>query len=1254
MAHFRLILTPLFALLQLVYCFHVEFRSNDEETYRKYYNYTEFTHRIQRLAEKYPDICRLTSVGRSSGGRELWVMRVTAHTNLLRKVLEKPRVRYMGNIYRDDLLSRQVLIYFTDHLLSQYGSENRVTELVDTTDIYIIPSLNPDHFEEVGEGDCNGSKDPDAAEAAPEMLAVIQWFVLGGNLFGGSVEVGYSSESSSSQVTPGADRRTDEDHDDALFRYLVQTFTENRSNVDPCLDEQKEKFKSGATDVQGSTQDFSYFRGNCLEVPLQLGCCKFPPASELYPQWRNNRDALLAYMEKVHIGVRGHVLNSSGMGIPGSNISVAGTDHIITAWTYGDYYRLLLPGMYNITASSLGYLPCTINNVTVIEGEATVLNFILKKPSEEVLMPGLPATTVPVVAYQSTEPIPEPAVQKNHFSHHGYSDLESYLQWISSVYSSRTQLYSIGQSVLGRELYVMKISTNVGIDEAGKPEIAFVGNFHGDDAVGQEILLRLVNYLCSNYGGDPLITQLVNSTRVHILPSVNPDDSGISGEETINEHGDFGAGLNDGHKQIVDLSRNFPDQVQTEVFVRPETKAVMNWMKAHSFVLSASVLGGVIGVKFPASVDSIDEAVFESVTRDYLEFSSLQMSQTCQNVDRSEINHAAAGGMDLESWAYDNTDALGIRIGVSCDLRSPAENVTTAWIKNQRSLLRLIQQVHFSVRGSVIDSSSSEAIANATIEVKGSRHRVHTSSLGEYWRPLSPGIYRLHVFASGYLPLLATVTVTQPERVDFRLTRDQQPQSENQIEEEEEEFQRLVENLSVDGGLEQLVQTYLPARTLHYRKHTERSEFLHGLHLNFPSITRLYSLGNSWESRPIWALEISGSPESTRLTVPGIRYVAGVHGNAAAGPELLLEFASVLCLNYGRNPAITKLIDRSRIVMVPCVNPDGRELAQEDSCFSTSGLTNARSVDLDSDFIYGNTSAQPETRAMMNLMAGGGFSLSLSLDGGSLLTAYPYDRPTESAHNEETLRYLASVYASNHPVMRLGYPGCRDGLESVPGGILRGAELRGHMGSMKDFSVDVGSCPEITVYTGCCLYPPAQQLLPLWAEHRTALLAMLLEIHKGLSGVVKDNEGRPVSDAAIMLNGSEFARTDVHGFFHTLLAPGTQQLQVQASGFDQQLLQVNVSSSQKAGPVLIQFSEKSRHGGQGLVLAAANNVPFAYVCIRTEKQSYTFNTSFLFADLFFCGCGRCKKKSGAGLLLQGENLVVQEVPAVLASSKCKT
>ena len=48
----------------------------------------------------------------------------------------------------------------------------------------------------------------------------------------------------------------------------------------------------------------------------------------------------------------------------------------------------------------------------------------------------------------------------------------------------------------------------------------------------------------------------------------------------------------------------------------------------------------------------------------------------------------------------------------------------------------------------------------------------------------------------------------------------------------------------------------------------------------------------------------------------------------------------------------------------------------------------------------------------------------------------------------------------------------------------------------QDFSVDFGHCPEITVYTGCCMFPPAEQLSTLWAENKKALLSMLVEVRR--------------------------------------------------------------------------------------------------------------------------------------------------------------
>lgn len=159
----------------------------------------------------------------------------------------------------------------------------------------------------------------------------------------------------------------------------------------------------------GGMQDYNYLYGNCLEITLELSCCKYPPSAELPKEWDLNRESLLAFIEKValtsraevmmtfafqnnvpsclfegimpesnlhltyqfcsssrcriydiavfqvHIGVRGYVKDViSGATLTNVSIEVAGIRHNLTTGKYGEYYRLLVPGTYNITAVAPG------------------------------------------------------------------------------------------------------------------------------------------------------------------------------------------------------------------------------------------------------------------------------------------------------------------------------------------------------------------------------------------------------------------------------------------------------------------------------------------------------------------------------------------------------------------------------------------------------------------------------------------------------------------------------------------------------------------------------------------------------------------------------------------------------------------------------------------------------------------------------------------------------------------------------------
>ncbi|NXP86908.1 CBPD Carboxypeptidase, partial [Passerina amoena] len=80
-------------------------------------------------------------------------------------------------------------------------------------------------------------------------------------------------------------------------------------------------------------QDYNYVWANCFEITLELSCCKYPPTSELPKEWENNRESLLAFIEKVvHIGVKGFVKDAvTGAGLDNATIAVAGIAHNITA-----------------------------------------------------------------------------------------------------------------------------------------------------------------------------------------------------------------------------------------------------------------------------------------------------------------------------------------------------------------------------------------------------------------------------------------------------------------------------------------------------------------------------------------------------------------------------------------------------------------------------------------------------------------------------------------------------------------------------------------------------------------------------------------------------------------------------------------------------------------------------------------------------------------------------------------------------------
>jgi len=113
---------------------------------------------------------------------------------------------------------------------------------------------------------------------------------------------------------------------------------------------------------------------------------------------------------------------------------------------------------------------------------------------------------------------------------------------------------------------------------------------------------------------------------------------------------------------------------------------------------------------------------------------------------------------------------------------------------------------------------------------------------------------------------------------------------------------------------------------LHYHTYDEVNGFLRKWAADYPDIVDLYSVGQSFEGRDIWQITITNKSTGKDTDKPAMFIEGNRHSGEVTAAESALWFAWQILSSYGKDPAMTKLVDTKAIYVRVKNNPDGSEL----------------------------------------------------------------------------------------------------------------------------------------------------------------------------------------------------------------------------------------------------------------------------------------------------------------------------------------
>ena len=360
-----------------------------------YPTYDGYVSMMMQFAANHPSICKLIDAGNTVLGRKILLVKISDNVNIREA---EPQFLYTSTIHGDETTGYVLMLRLIDSLLTSYGTNPRITNIIDNAEIWINPNANPDGTYHGGNNTVNGATrynangydlnrnfpDPiygvhpnqQQETAVFRNLAEQNNFVLCANFHGGTEVVNYPWDTWTSGYPDYVSHA-----DDNWYQFISHLY------ADTCQAHAPSNYMNGYNDgitnggawyvINHGRQDYMNWFMKSREVTIEISDTKLLPASQLPAHWEYNKRSLLNYTESIFYGVRGIVTDTADISL---NALVEVLNHdtlhseIRTDSVNGDYHRMLAPGTYSFRFSAEGHFAQTINNVVVNNFQTTVLN----------------------------------------------------------------------------------------------------------------------------------------------------------------------------------------------------------------------------------------------------------------------------------------------------------------------------------------------------------------------------------------------------------------------------------------------------------------------------------------------------------------------------------------------------------------------------------------------------------------------------------------------------------------------------------------------------------------------------------------------------------------------------------------------------------------------------------------------------------------------------------------------------------------